>query len=66
VSKHNHSTSEAVGPEIVRSRVLAKESALEKRWPMGPDRVANLLADLVFVMLMLLLFVWIGLWSFVH
>jgi len=66
VSKHNHSTSEAVGAEIVGSRVLAKESVLEKRWPMAPDRVANLLADLVFVMLMLLLFVWIGLWTFIH
>lgn len=48
-------------------RVLARETRLEKHWLMiTPDRAANFLADLVFVMLMLLLFVWIGLWTFVH
>ena len=65
MSRHNHSTSKAVGAEIVGNRVLAKESLLERCWPMGPDRIADLLADLVFVMLMLLLFVWVGLWIFV-
>lgn len=66
MSRHNHSTSKTVGTEIVGNRVLAKEAVLEKRWPMTPDHVADFLADLVFVMLMLLLFVWIGLWTFVH
>ena len=63
VSGHNHSSSTA---EIAGNRVLGKETLLEKRWPMRMDRVADLLADLVFVMLMLLLFVWVGLWAFVH
>jgi len=65
VSGHNHSSS-TVGAEIAGNRVLGKEALLEKRWPMRMDRVADLLADLVFVMLMLLLFVWVGLWTFVH
>ena len=66
VFRHNHSSSRAVGAEIAGNRALAKEAVLEKRWPMTPDRVADFLADLVFVMLMLLLFVWVGLWTFVH
>ena len=66
MSGHNHSTSSTAGAEIAGNRVLAKEAVLENRWPMRPDRVADLLADLVFVMLMLLLFVWVGLWTFVH
>jgi hypothetical protein len=33
---------------------------------MPADRVADLLADLVFVTLMLLLFAWVGLWTLVH
>ena len=33
---------------------------------MTRERVADLLADLVFVMLVLLLFVWVGLWTFVN
>lgn len=41
--------------------------SLEKRWPgITGDQAADLLADLVFVMLMLLLGAWIGLWTFVH
>ena len=66
MSGHNHSTSRAVGAEIVGNRVLTKDAGLENRWPMAPDHVADLLADLVFVMMMLLLFVWVGLWTFVH
>jgi hypothetical protein len=66
VSRHNYSSSRRVGAEITGNRVLPKEAVLTKRWSMTPDRVADLLADLVFVMLMLLLFVWVGLWTFVH
>ena len=66
MSRHNYSSSRRVGAEITGNRVLPKEAVLTKRWPMAPDRVADLLADLVFVMLMLLLFVWVGLWTFVH
>ena len=66
MSSHNYSSSRTVGAEITGNRVLPKEAVLTKRWPMTPDRVADLLADLVFVMLMLLLFVWVGLWTFVH
>ena len=67
MSSHNYSSSRRVGAEITGNRVLLpKEAVLTKRWPMTPDRVADLLADLVFVMLMLLLFVWVGLWTFVH
>jgi hypothetical protein len=62
---HNHNSS-TVGAEIARKRVVAKQAHLEKGWPMTLDRAADLLADLVFVMLMLLLFVWVGLWTLVH
>ena len=65
MSRHNYSSSRRVGAEITGNRVLPKEAVLTKRWPVTPDRVADLLADLVFVMLMLLLFVWVGLWTFV-
>ena len=65
MSRYNYSSSRRVGAEITGNRVLPKEAVLTKRWPMTPDRVADLLADLVFVMLMLLLFVWVGLWTFV-
>ena len=65
MSGHKHNSSTA-GAEIAGNRVLPKEVVLTKHWPMTPDRVADLLADLVFVMLMLLLFVWVGLWTFVH
>ena len=65
MSRRNHSSSR-VAAEIAGDRVLAKEAHLGKRWPMPPDRVADLLADLVFVTLMLLLFAWVGLWTFVH
>ena len=66
MSRHNYSSSRRVGAEITGNRLLPKEAVLTKRWPMTPDRVADFLADLVFVMLMLLLFVWVGLWTFVH
>ena len=66
VSGHNHSTSRTVGADIAGNRVLPKEAVLAKRWPMTPDSIADLLADLVFVMLILLLFVWVGLWTFVQ
>ena len=66
MSSHNYSSSRRVGAEITGNRVLPKEAVLTKRWPTTPDRVADLLADLVFVMLMLLLFVWVGLWTFVR
>ena len=52
MSRRNHSSSRVA--EIAGDRVLAKGA----RWRMPPDRVADLLADLVFVTLMLLLFVW--------
>ena len=66
VSRHNNSTSRTVGADITSNRVLPKEAVLAKRWPMTPDSIADLLADLVFVMLILLLFVWVGLWTFVQ
>jgi hypothetical protein len=59
MTSHKHSS-------IAGNRVLAREAHLEKRWPMPADRVADLLADLVFVTLMLLLFAWVGLWTLVH
>ena len=65
MSSHNCSSSRRVGAEITGNRLLPKEAVLTKRLPVTPDRVADLLADLVFVMLMLLLFVWVGLWTFV-
>ena len=65
MSRHNYSSSRRVGAEITGNRLLPKEAVLTKRWPVTPDRVADLLADLVFVMLMLLLFVWVGLWTLV-
>ena len=65
MSGHSHNSS-AVGVEIARKSAVAKQAHLEKGWPMTPDRAAELLADLVFVMLMLLLFVWVGLWTFVQ
>ena len=62
---HNQSASRTIGVEI--DRVLSAKTGLEKPWQwITPDRAADLLADLVFVMLMLLLFVWIGLWTFVN
>ena len=66
VSGHNNSTSRTVGADIAGNRVLPKEAVLAKRWPMTPDSIADLLADLVFVMLILLLFVCVGLWTFVQ
>ena len=66
MSGHNHSISSTLEVAITGNRLLAKETLLEKRWPLTSDRIADLLADLVFVMLMLLLFVWVGLWTFVH
>ena len=66
MSRHNYSSSRRVGAEITGNRLLPKEAVLTKRWPVTPDRVADLLADLVFVTLMLLLFAWVGLWTFVH
>ena len=63
---HNHTTSRSVRTEIARNRLFVKEAVLEKVWPMTRERVADLLADLVFVMLLLLLFVWVGLWTFVN
>lgn len=66
MARPNQSASRTVGAEIAGDRALVRETRLEKRWRMKPDRAANVLADLVFVMLMLLLFVWVGLWTFVH
>lgn len=66
MSGHNQSASRTVGAEIAGDRVLTRDARMEKRWQMTRDRAANFLADLVFVMLMLLLFVWVGLWTFVH
>ena len=67
MSKPNQSASGAVGADICGDRVLTRETGLEKRWQIiTPDRAANFLADLVFVMLILLLFVWIRLWTLVH
>ena len=66
VSGHNQSASKTVGAEIAGDRVLTREACLEKRWQMIPDRAANVLANLVFVLLILLLFVWVGLWTLVH
>jgi hypothetical protein len=65
MSRRNHSSS-GVQSEIAGNRILAKEAHLGKHWPIPPDRVADLLADLVFVTLMLLLCVWVGLWTVVH
>ena len=58
--------SSRVEAEVAGNRVLAKEAHLGKPWSMPPDRVADLLADLVFLTLMLLLFVWVGLWTVIH
>ena len=56
--------SKAIGTEMVSN--LAKQEHLDKRGlTLTLNRAANLLANLVFVMLVLLLFVWIGLWSLV-
>ena len=66
VYRHNHTTSRPVRTEIARNGLFIKEAALEKVWPITRERVADLLADLVFVMLVLLLFVWVGLWTFVN
>ena len=56
--------SRAVGSEMVSN--LTKQERLDKRGlTVTLNRAANLLANLVFVMLVLLLFVWIGLWSLV-
>jgi hypothetical protein len=67
VSRHNQGPSTTVGAEIAGDRAPARETRLEKRWRLVPkDRAADLLADLVFVMLILLWFVWVGLWTWIH
>jgi len=59
VSGQNHEGSTSVGAEIAGEQV--------KRWRLiTEDRAADFLADVVFVILMLLLFVWMGLWMLVH
>ena len=64
MSGHNQKSSRT---ETAGELVLAREARLEKRWRlMTQDRAADFLADLVFVTLMLLLFVWMGLWTLVH
>jgi hypothetical protein len=52
--------------EMAGDRELAGKPCLEKRWlRIAGERAADLLADLVFVMQVLLLCAWIGLWMFV-
>ena len=64
MSGHNPKSSRT---ETAGEQVLAREARMEKRWRlMTQDRAAEFLADLVFVTLMLLLFLWVGLWTLVH
>ena len=59
--------SRIVGANIAGEQVLSRRVRSEKSWwPITQDRAVDLLADLVFVTLMLLLFVWVGLWTLVH
>ncbi|MCI0422920.1 MAG: hypothetical protein L0312_27465, partial [Acidobacteria bacterium] len=56
-----------VGAQMAGGSASAQVLRLEKRWQkMTTDIVINLLADLVSVMLVLLLFAWLGLWAFVQ
>ena len=66
MSSHYQKGSRIVGAEIAGEQVLARQARTAKRWLMTQDRAADFLADLVFVTLMLLLFVWVGLWTLVH
>jgi hypothetical protein len=55
-----------VAAEVADDRDLSPKLRMEKRCPLiTGDRAAELLADLVFAMLMLLLCAWIGLWTLV-
>ena len=63
MSSHYQKGSRIVGAEIAGEQVLARQARTAKRWLMTQDRAADFLADLVFVTLMLLLFVWVGLWT---
>ena len=66
MSSHYQKGSRMVGAEIAGEQVLARQAGTAKRWLMTQDRAADFLADLVFVTLVLLLFVWVGLWTLVH
>ena len=63
-----HSTNPAkTNAEIAVGRVVVGETRWGQRGQTKTrERAADLLADLVFVMLLLLLFVWVGLWTFVR
>jgi hypothetical protein len=67
VSVHHQKGSRIVGAKIAGEQVLARHAHTERPWWLiTQDRAADFLADLVFVTLMLLLFVWVGLWTLVH
>ncbi|MCI0623550.1 MAG: hypothetical protein L0387_18140 [Acidobacteria bacterium] len=67
MSVHKQSDSKLVGAQMAGGSASAQVLRLEKRWQkMTTDIVINLLADLVSVMLVLLLFAWLGLWAFVQ
>jgi hypothetical protein len=64
---HQQEDSRIVGANIAAEQVLSRRVRTGKSWWLiTQDRAADLLADLVFVTLTLLLFVWVGLWTLVH
>lgn len=67
MARKTQMTSRTIAARFAAAVEPSGRTSLEKRWPgISSDRAADLLADLVFVMLMLLLGAWIGLWTFVH
>ena len=66
MARNTQMTSRTLVAKFAAAVEPAGKPSLEKRWPgIKGDRAADLLADLVFVMLMLLLCAWIGLWTIV-